>query len=746
MLFAVLILLFAIQACNTSKKTTTVLGKVGEKPIYLNEFEYVYNKNNSNSEEAYSRESLQEYLRLYTNFRLKVSEAEALGLDTNKAFITELAGYKKQLAQPYFTEKELTDKLTRMEYERMKKEINASHILLTISPEANPEDTLKVYNRLLEIRQRAVKGEDFGALAMEYSEDPSAKVNKGNLGYFTALQMVHQFETAAYSTEVGKVSDPVRTRFGYHILKVHDVRPSQGQVRAAHLMVRATEGISPEDSAAAKAKIDELYSRLKKGENWETLVAQFSEDNNSKNKGGELPWFSAGKLLPTLEDAAFALQEPGQISQPVKTPYGWHIMKLLEKKPLEPFEELEPKIRSRVSKDMAEMNQKALIARLVKENGFQDFPSAINSAISSADSSLLQGKWDATLKDKKDPILFNIGKEAFKTSDFFAFVNENQSPKKNISPENYMRNLYDLYKQTTLIEYEQRHLEEKYEDYRLLVKEYRDGLLLFQLMDDKVWTKAMQDTAGLRSFFNANRDKYTWGTRAKAVVFSVSDKENLAKLKETLGSDLFPAGEYELEIVKFTNHTDTLSAKAVQTLLKLVPYLKQYKDLLVELDGFYSNAEKNVIAQRRIDSVKTFLIKRGIDSARFLPAKVYSGTQGAHVSFNLYSRSYKALEKTFNKTAPLTLQVTEGLFQKGDNEIVDLVEWKADTSVIERNGRIYMVIISEVQSPRQKRLSETRGMVISDYQEYLEQKWLDELRMKYPVSIKQDELEKLIKQ
>lgn len=744
-MFAVLLVFFGM-GCKTSKESAPVLGKVGEKPVYLNEFEYVYNKNNSNSENAYSRESVEEYLRLYTNFRLKVAEAEALGLDTNQSFIKELDGYKKQLAQPYFTEKEVTDRLTRMEYERMKKEINASHILLSVAPEASPEDTMAVYKRIMDIREKALKGGGFGALAVEFSEDPSAKVNKGNLGYFTALQMVHQFEDAAYSTEPGKISKPVRTRFGYHILKVHDIRPSQGQIRAAHIMVRATEGISPEDSVAAKEKIDELYAQLSKGEDWASLVSQFSDDNNSKNKGGELPWFSAGRMIPAFEDAAFSLEEAGQISKPVKTPYGWHIIKLLEKKPLEPFEEVEPKIRSRVARDMSDLNKKALIERLIKENQFESFPSAINRAISFADSSLLEGKWDTVITEKKDPVLFYISKESFKTSDFFSYVKQNQAPKKNFSPEGYMRNLYEQYKENRLIDYEQRHLEEKHEDYRLLVKEYRDGILLFQLMDEKVWSKALQDTAGLRVFFNENREKYAWGSRAKAAIFSVSGKETLAKVQEMLSATVFPSGEPELEPVQFSKNADTLGAVSIKRLGKLVPYLTQNSHLLIELKAVSGKSESKNLANKRADNIKKWLVEKGIDSSRFLPVKTETMGNEGMVSFNLFTTSYKALEKTFNKNAPLTLEVAEGLFQKGDNEILDQIEWKPDTTTIEKNGRIHYVIISEVQEPRLKELNETRGMVISDYQEYLEQEWLKELKTKYPVNYNQDEIDKLIKQ
>jgi len=249
------LLLINLYSCQSTKNTQSVLGKIGNDPIYTNEFTYVYNKNNSNTADSYNKESLEEYLKLYTNFRLKVKEAEALGLDTADAFNKELDGYKKQLAQPYFNEKDVIDQFAKQAYERMKQEVNASHILISLADNASPEDTLAAWKKISEIRTKAIKGEDFAKLAREYSQDPSAKSNAGNLGYFTALQMVFPFEDAAFSNEVGSVSQPVRTRFGYHILKVHDKRATRGEVKVAHLMVRASEGMPAADSLAAFEKI-----------------------------------------------------------------------------------------------------------------------------------------------------------------------------------------------------------------------------------------------------------------------------------------------------------------------------------------------------------------------------------------------------------------------------------------------------------------------------------------------------------
>lgn len=333
----------ALAGCTTSKKNDskeTAIATLGSEPLSTSEFKYVYEKNNGGNEDAYTQQSVADYLELYTNFKLKVLEAENRGLDTTTAFKRELEGYKEQLALPYLTENSVTDKLVREAYERLKQEVNASHILITLDPEAAPQDTLAAYNRVMELRKRAQAGEDFAKLAKENSQDPSAAENGGNLGYFTAMQMVYPFENAAYKTEPGQLSMPVRTRFGYHLIKVHNKRAALGEVQVAHIMVRSNPGMPKADSLSATQRVDAIYKRVQRKENWDKLTAEFSEDDNTANNGGELPWFGTGRMIPAFEEAAFALKEKGDVSKPILTPYGWHIIKLLEKRGLPPYEDI----------------------------------------------------------------------------------------------------------------------------------------------------------------------------------------------------------------------------------------------------------------------------------------------------------------------------------------------------------------------------------------------------------------------
>ncbi|HXA01754.1 MAG TPA: peptidylprolyl isomerase [Cytophagaceae bacterium] len=757
--FLVITALLLFSGCKLSKKSQTIepiIETIGGTPVYVSEFSYVYNKNNASNPDAYTKDNINEYLNLYTNFKLKVREAEAMGLDTSASFKKELEGYRKQLAQPYLTEKSVTDQLTKEAYERMKEEINASHILLTVSPDAEPKDTLAAYNKLMDIRKKAMNGENFEKLAVEYSQDPSAKQNKGNLGYFTAMQMVYPFESAAYNTKKGEVSMPVRTRFGYHLVKVNDRRKSQGQVKVAHIMVRATTGLPQSDSLAAKEKIDEIYSKLKAGEEWNALVAQFSDDASSKNKNGELQWFSAGRMIPSFEEASFALQKPGDISSPIQTPYGWHIIKLLEKKELESFQQMEPNIKSKVSKDRSEINKAALISRLKKENNFIEYPKALDAALAMADSSLLQGSFKKTAEAKNNQPLFEINKKKYNINDFFAYIKDKQKVRRNATPSQYMRVLYSEYVNDQLISYEEAHLGEKYPDYRMLVKEYRDGILLFQLMDEKVWSKAIEDTAGLKSFFNKNRDKYKWDYRAHATIFNLADKASIEKLKSELKKGLYKVNDFKFDHIFFAEGKYDLTDETKKAIDNVLPQLGRDKSQIIEISASADYREatgKNAdISKKRAVAVKNYLISKGLDSAAIIirdmgkAAKRSVDKERAMDRFAfiaLYSKSLKTLEKNFNEKAPLTLQATEGVFQKGENEILKQIEWKADSFTVDKDSRAYYIIISKIDDPRQKTFEEARGLAISDYQQYLEEQWLIELKKKYPVVINQVEVQKL---
>jgi peptidyl-prolyl cis-trans isomerase SurA len=741
------------KSSNTSEASAIVT--INTHSTSIEDFKYIYNKNNANTEDAYTKESLENYMDMYVKFKLKVEEAKSLGIDTTSEFKGELAGYRKQLAAPYLNEKKVTDSLIKEAYQRMKEEVRASHILILCDKDASPKDTLIAYNKIKLIRERATKAENFGLLAKEYSEDPSAITNNGDLGYFTALRMVYEFENAAYNTPVNGVSKIVRTKFGYHILKVTGRRPSQGDIQVAHILIRYTSGMSVEDSIQAKSKVDEIYKSLQIGESWNELCLEFSEDVNSRAKGGELSWFTTGRMYPTFENAAFNLKSKGEYCAPIQTPYGWHIIKLIDKKPLGTFEELQPSIRAKVTKDSrSDLNRKVLLARLRKENHLVENDKALKFALLKADSSLLLGYWTFMQNEKYNTTLFSIEKEPFSIAGFYTYVNKNQKAVSNYTPVEYMNKLYTDYVNESLISYEESHLEQKYYDFKMLYQEYYDGILLFDRMETNVWNKSLQDTVGLNKFFKENQSKYTWQDRANATIVSASSKDILHAFVKDLQKPYSTVEELTFPKLFYDASKANVSNTSKEVLNKVITQLKKDNNQIVK---FYVSKEKSEslkVLNARIDSLRKYLIQNKIDMHQMIfvteankPQRKYEieKKEDRSASISIVTTSLKYLENTYNKKMPLAIQLTEGKFQKVDNDVFNKIEWQVDSTEFEMNGRYYFVKIKEIEPARNKNLNECKGLVISDYQLYLEKNWIEELRKKYPIIINQEALQSLVK-
>jgi peptidyl-prolyl cis-trans isomerase SurA len=657
----------AIAQTTPKKKTpvaktpqvVTVAAPVVEDPIMLivggdavtrAEFESIYRKNNS-KDTASSRKALEDYLQLFINFKLKVKAAKVAGKDTAKAFQTELKGYRRQLAQPYLTDKNVNDKLIQEAYDRSKKDVKASHILISLPSEPLPKDTLAAYTKAMKIRERLIKGEDFALLARQNSEDPSAKQNDGDLGYFTSMMMVYPFESAAYLTPIGEISAPVRTKFGYHILKVTNVRDAQGQVHVAHIMVKNPENAKDSIIADNKKKIDEISSKIKKGDDFGQLASQFSDDRSSGKNGGQLPWFGTGKMVPEFEKVAFELKNDNEVSEPFRTPYGWHIVKRLERKGVQSFDEVKAELKSKIAKDSrSQLSSDAVIARVKKENGFTEDFKALNEFILKVDTSFLSGRWKSDgVKTMLKP-LFVLGKEASTQYDFAEFLVQNQSRQtKDNNIEALVRKSYDYFKNEKVKAYEDVRLEQKYPEFRMLMQEYRDGIMLFEITDENVWSKALKDTLGLEEFHKQNLANYMWSNRVEAVVYKSKD----AKI---------------------------------------------------------AKATRKLVAKRA---------KKGT--------------------------SVDVIRAEVNESSQLNLQTEAGTFSKGDNETVDGVNWVLGITEdkINADGSVTFVEIRNLIEPTPKTLQEARGLITADYQTYLEQNWIKELRSKYPVEVKRDIFESI---
>lgn len=535
-----LVFSFALVALNTvtaqTKNKDAILMTVGQSKVTVAEFENVYKKNNT-KEAANDVKSLNDYVDLFVNFKLKVKEAEEMHLDTAKAFKDELAGYRKQLAQPYLTDKDVNEKLLKETYDRLQEDVHASHILVKVSESALPKDTLEAYTKIMKIRARILKGEDFNKVATEkgVSDDPSAKDNGGDLGYFTALQMVYPFETAAYNTKVGDISMPVRTRFGYHIIKISDRRKAQGEVLVAHIMVKTPPNMSKEDSTNAHAKITEIYNKIKTGAKFEELVNQFSDDKTSAKKGGELMWFGTNKMPMEFEKASFALKNKNDISEPVKTKYGWHVIKLIDKRGLSSFENMKGELKDKVTKDSrSQAGRASLIAKIKAEYKFKENIPARDEFYSVIDSTVFEGTWDKTKAASLKKTLFNLNDKLFTQADFAGYIATHQNKRPKMDTKMLVNQLYKQFVDETTITYEESRLDQKYPEFKALMEEYHDGILLFELTDRKVWSKAVKDTTGAKAFYEKNKNNYMWEERADATIYSCTDVKAAQQVRKLL--------------------------------------------------------------------------------------------------------------------------------------------------------------------------------------------------------------------
>ncbi len=542
-LFVVLILMFqTTQAQFLKSFDNKTLVTIGDEAVPVKEFLRVYEKNNT-EEERQKPDAIKEYLDLYINFKLKVKEAEDLKMDTVASFKKELEGYRKQLAKPYFTDETVNEKLLKQAYDRLQEDVRASHILVMVDKDASAEDTLKAWNKINKIREDILAGKDFGEAAAEYSEDPSAKDqeavpgkqaarkgNKGDLGYFTVFNMVYPFENAAYETPVGEVSQPVRTQYGYHLVKVTDKKPAMGVAEVAHIFVRLRQNATKDDVNRKTEKINNIYKKLQEGMRWDDAVKEYSEDKGSVGKGGKLPKFSSSRIVPEFVVAIDSL-EPGQYSKPVRTMYGWHIIKLIDSKKPGTFEEEKANLMERLKKDArSNLSKEAVIAKIKADNHFKIMDEAKAEIYAAFDSTVFENKFkaDSTLLSYNKPLI-KLGNRVKTQQDFVEYVEKKHAKTTSRDKEVYLNNLFDSFVEKVCLDYKDANLEKEYPDFANLIKEYHDGILLFNLSNEKVWSKAVKDTTGLERFYNLHKGDYKWKARAEATIYEISNKNDVDK-------------------------------------------------------------------------------------------------------------------------------------------------------------------------------------------------------------------------
>ncbi len=637
-----IILTFLFGIFLTFLNGQTVL-KIDNQNVSLDEFKAIFYKNNHDTD--ITKEYLSEYMDLFVNFKLKVKEAIELGLDTNQNFINELEGYRKQLARPYLKNKKFDQKMLNESYSRIKKDINASHILFKVDQNANENERKIAFDKALKIKKSITEGKiSFSEAAKKYSDDKSALTNGGNLGYFTAFMMVYNFESAAYNTSINEISKPVKTKYGYHLIKVNDIRDAVGKVSVAHIMFKTGNGASQSRINDAKTKIDKVLELLNNGEDFMDVAERFSEDRATAVKGGMLPEFGVGKMLPEFEAISFSIKNIGDISKPFLTDYGWHIVKLIDKNPIGKFDDIKADLRRMIEKDSRnELSQKALYEKLRKEYIIKHKSKEYSSFRKKSAIKVSKGTFKNLIKD--NTTLLTIDNNPVSHDSFAEYIVLNQSKESDIDI------LYNDFINKMLLNYEDSKLEEKYPEYKALLKEYREGILLFDLTNEKVWSKAVEDTLGLQKFYNENKTLYNWPERVNATIYSCIN----------------------------------------------------------------------------------------LDVAKNVKRKLYRKNRGSLTDSEILN--------DLNKKSPLNLQIESNKYAIGDNKYIDKIKWKVGISkdLVLDDGTYIIIDVHEVLPVMSKELNETRGKVISDYQNHLEKEWIINLKAKYKTEVIHKVLYSLIK-
>lgn len=657
-----MLLIFSIVANAQFSLDNKTLVTIGDEKVTVGEFMKVYEKNNSQTG-AYETSTIEEYLDLFINFKLKVKEAEELKMDTSKVFLKELNSYREQLAKPYFVDENVNEALLEEAYNRMRKDIRASHILIMVDENASAEDTLKAYNQIVDVRNKINAGMSFSEAAIEFSEDPSAKDreaipnqqgfrpgNKGDLGYFTVFNMVYPFETAAYSTSLDEISHPVRTKFGYHLLEINKIQNAMGTVQVAHIFVALRPDASTEDSVRKAEKINNIYTKIEEGMKFEDAVMQYSEDKGSARNGGQLSKFTCNRVVPEFVDAVDGIQVD-EITGPVKTMYGFHIIKLISRDTPGTFEEEAPQLKEKIAKDQrSQKSEEAVIQKIKVENGVKIYEKSKEELFLHIDTTVFQAKFKADKLAMLTKPILKIGDTKYTQFEFAKYIESKQMQQDVIDLDAYLNKLFTGFENEMCLDYEDKHLEDNYPEFKDLMKEYHDGILLFNLTDEKVWSKAVIDTTGLENYFSQHNADYMWEERIDATVYEIRDGKVVEKA---------------MEIIEMNDN-----------------------------DGDIAFALEQDSIQKKVS-------------------------------------------------------IKPGLYEKGDNKYVDQVEWQtglADQINSDVESLTVFVKVREILKPEPKTLNEARGLATADYQSYLEIEWIKELKEKYPVTINQEVLGKVLNQ
>jgi peptidyl-prolyl cis-trans isomerase SurA len=735
-----------------------VVATVGTQPVRLSEYEQQYIKSLGTREAgaATSQDDREKFLDLVVKYRLKLAGAYGEGLDRRPEVLDEIAAYKGSLASSYLTEREVITPGVKGLYARQNEEIRASHILLTLSPTALPADSAVAYRKAYEIIAAAKTAADFGALALENSQDPSVKLNRGDLYYFTAGQLVTPFEDAAFAMKVGEVSAaPVRTQYGLHIIKLVDRKPAPGEVHASHIMIRfQNQNPSPQDTAQAYAKIKALKDSLASGADFAALATAHSEDPGSAGRGGDLGYFSRRRWVQPFDEVAMNLK-PGQLSDIVRTPYGYHIIKCYDVRPRKTFEAAKQELQPIYQQLRYQDDYAKFLGRVKSEVHFVMYDSTLAKFLASVDTNgtTHDSAWWSGIKPGTGVLpLFSVQDRRVSVDSVVRMIDARPELASTSLRAQPLATAVEKIGEQLVFSAKADLLAKNVPEFAALLAEYREGILLYQVEQEHVWNKIIMGDSILKPYFAANRDKFTWPDRISITAIQGMTDSLAGTISRMLhsGSTIEAVAEKDSarmaapasHSVVFARGSAKPDAKSLSLLAGFALEMQHDAALHITItarpDTQQAKSRALKLAEARCEAVRSHLVKKlHVDPARVtsatspLPAGASAANSGEAdiLRTDLTGRAPLVIGKPETAILPPS---TDERTQRADSLTVGAV-----TPPFLYKGYYTIVRLNAREKARRKTYEEAGPELSSAYQDYeskrLEGDWLAQLRQKYPI-------------
>ncbi len=723
--------------------------QLGSKKISATVFEKDYRR--LLESDSIKTDNKQKFLSDYIDYQLKILAAEDAKIPQSPAFLDEYQSFRKELASPYLIDGEKSEALVKEAYQRLKFEKQVGHILVKLPSIPSIADTLIAFQKIDNLRKRLLAGEVFEDLAKKFSEDDLSAVKGGNIGFVTSLQTQYAFENAVYSLEKGSVSGIIRTTAGYHLIKILDVRPNQGKIRLAHILVSVPVNAATNLQVDAKNRIEQVQKYLEKGdESFELICKNYSEDPYSRGRGGELRrWYYSSDLTEELQNKLFSIQRLGDYTEPIRTNLGWQIFKLLDKKPLLSYDEMAEYLRQKVVTDpeRSALIRASFMKRVKAENKVVILEAAEKIALERFAQDRIGDEYYL-----KMPLL-QVSDKSWTIQDFYQFIVAQQKKKLKalgFLPSITERTWLDEFVDIHTLEEEEKNLETKYPAFKEQMQEFFEGNLYSKIIDQEIFEKSL-DSLRQQAYFQSHAAQFTMPARAKAKIIDADTPKTLADALELVAKSPYPMNK-RLPDIGFAIGHAVMQEGANKIAQELFILMAKNRDYVIELAGYQDASEADSLSEARVNHLVSYLVKKGISPTRIIekvegtlkPISKTDKGKNARVAIKFYSHSMEDVVKRFNSIKPQSLIAEEGYFVKGQNALLDGVSWEIGKQTKEVQGRHIYIEISQIESERLKRFEESRSSIIRELQAQLEKDWLTNLKQRFPVQLQTEALNRIM--